>query len=222
MERESIFIGDQQYCKSFENLFNKKACIISNRAEENKTFIGYQRHLNTHNNPHSIGLGEIKSDLSKAEALLRRAEGIFFNLDSIRRQESFVSESSVTGLNLHEACSLIRSAGMAMNNKLMLFNYGSEQLNKDRSEVISLLIWYYLEGLISQNIEKIEHNNNKLYMVSNPYFDKPVKFIQGNITGRWWYQHPETLYYVPCTEDDYLEMSKGRITNDFLLDVHVD
>ena len=55
-------------------------------------------------------------------------------------------------------------------------------------------------------------------MVHSPYFDAPIKFIQGNITGRWWYQNPETLYYVPCTEDDYHEISKGRIPDDFLFE----
>lgn len=218
LDHGSIFIGDKTTCYGFKNLFKKQVCIVSNFTDyEHALCLGYQRHLGINVNPQSLSLGEIRYNMTKAEAIMRRSSAIIFDLSAIRKQESFIDESFVTGLDIFESCALLKSAGMAKNKKLMVFNFGEELLNNNSAEIVSLLIWYYLEGAMDQNMEKIEHNNNKLYMVHNPYFEKPLKFIQGNITGRWWYQNPETLYYVACTEEDYLEISKGRIPDEFLV-----
>ncbi len=214
---ESIFIGYNNYSQSFEKIFESNTCKISKHAKDNSLHVAYQRHFSHHKNPRSISLGELKEKLHHVDPMLRAVDGIFYYLDAIRRQESMTKDSFVSGLSIDEACKIARFAGMSQSNKLIYFNLGSQRINQDNSEVVAMLIWYYLEGSINRNIESLDHKNNHTYMVSNPFFQKPVKFVKTNITGRWWYQHPEDKYFVPCTEEDYISISEGSIPDNFLI-----
>ena len=216
-EDETLFIGHDNYCRSFEKVFDNNTCKISKSARDNNLHIGFQRHFSNHANPRSISLGELTSKLNYVDPMLRNIDGIFFFLDAIRKQESYISESFVSGMNIEQACRIARFAGMSQSNKLMYFNIGEKALNPDSSETTALLIWYYLEGAANRHIESLEHKNNHTYMVNHPYFEEPIKFIRTNITGRWWFQHPDNQYFVPCTEEDYKTVSEGRIPDNFLL-----
>lgn len=218
IDDECIFIGYQNYASSFEKVFKSNSCKISKSANDKSLHIAYQRHFGDHANPKSISLGELNEKIYHVDPLLRSVDGIFFYLDAIRRDESHVSDSFVSGIKIEQACQISRFAGMSLTNKMIYFNLGSNKIDKDNSEVVSLLLWYYLEGASNRNIETIDHKNNHTYMVNNPLFEQPVKFVRTNITGRWWYQHPENKYFVPCTEEDYISISEGKIPDSFLLE----
>ncbi|MBT8188815.1 MAG: hypothetical protein HKN67_04695 [Saprospiraceae bacterium] len=214
---ETIFVGKSAYCNSFEKIFGSNTCKISRKARDKNIHIAYQRHFGYHGNPRSLSLGDIRKRMNYVDPLLRNVDGIFFFLDAIRKQDSNVENAFVSGMNIDEACIVARYAGMSQSNKLIYFNIGEGSITDESSQVTALLIWYYLEGSGNKNIEAIEHKNNHTYMVNNPYFENPVKFIKTNITGRWWYQHPEDNFFIPCTEDDYIAISEGRIPDNFVL-----
>ena len=216
-EDETIFIGHKAYCSSFENVFGPNSCKITKTSRDKNIHAAFQRHFNENTNPRSLSLGEIRTNIQHVDPLLRAADGIFYYLDAIQKRESSIKESFVSGLNIDEACQIARFAGMSLTNKLIYFNIGEDHLTESSAEILSLLIWYYLEGSINKNIERIDHVNNYTFMVNNPYFDLPIKFVKTNITGRWWYQHPEDKYYVPCTEEDYIAASEGSIPDSFTL-----
>jgi len=207
--KPTFFIGNDAHFQSLVKMSGPKT-IVSCVGNKDIETIGYQRHLSENCHSQSISLGELNQGIDKAESILRKAEIVLFDINAIKRQESFSSRSKVTGLTILESCTLARAIGMSPKNKVFFINVGNEDFNDQSQEVIALLLWYYLEGLTFNNLET-EDTDSTTYLVENKHFDEPVKFSKGKITGRWSFVHPIDLKSYPCTEAEYHEFSKGAL-----------
>lgn len=209
LDKPTFFIGDQCHFDALLKIPTEKI-LISNRIYDGYSNIGYQRHLSEIPLKPSVSLGALNDQMDLAESLLRKADTIMFDLKAIRRNESGIQESGICGLSTIEACNLSRSAGLSKNQRLFFINTIGHQINNDQEEIISTILWYYLEGVLFRDIEN-EHKNSSIYFVENDLFDEPIKFIKGKSTGRWSFVHPYDGKVYPCTNQDYIEMSKGHV-----------
>lgn len=220
IDGDTIIVGKDREMLGYSKVNNVKTITISSRASDNSKYLGFQRHFSTHNNPGSISLGEIKSDISQAETEFRSSSAVFFKIDAIQRSDSHSDHSPTAGLDIYESCSLMRLAGMSKALGLMYINIGDNNLLPKTSNVISIMMWYFLEGRTNQEIETMQQKENKVFLVSTNFFEEPIKFVVGHRTGRWWYQHPESKEYIPCADKDYHAISQGHLP-DALMSVEV-
>ncbi len=207
----SIIVGQDIEIKGFMKIPVVKTLNMSNTARNNSLYLGYQRHMARHNNPYSVSLGEMKEDLSESETMVRSAECLHFCLDVMKKEDSGNCNSHSVGLDIYTCCSLFRLAGMSKALKLFCINTNNDQINEKSADAITLMIWYFLEGLINKNIETMKQKENDIFLVSSELYDEPIKFVVGHKTGRWWYQHPSTKEYVPCSDKDYKAISVGNL-----------
>ncbi len=215
-----VFFGSQIQQESFLKIFKDKCAFIENSCDNKTKTIAYQRHLTDKVHHHSVSLGEYKTDFSKAESTLRSTQALFFNVNAIRRQDSFHKDSKLTGLDIYESCQLLRFYAMSASQNFLFINISHHSLSEETWECIATNFWYYLEGKNQIEIDNVEDKENKVYLVESTFFNKPLSFIQAQQTKRWWFIHPETKESIPCSEGDYLAIREGTIPN-ILLDLCV-
>jgi hypothetical protein len=209
-ETPLVFFGDEEQMRGFTKMFGQKAAIISNTCKKNFRTIAYQRHLCDQLHLGSVSLGEFKQDFGRAESTLRNAHGIMFEMNAIRKQDSYFRQSAITGLDIYEACNILRYCGLSTEHFFLFFNlFDDDNLLGENWECLALLFWYYLEGKNQAELDNIDHEENNVYMVENNFFAEPVSFIQTCQTKRWWFIHPETKEKVPCSEQDYNAFREG-------------
>ena len=208
---KSLIVGEDKYIKGYLKVPNVKTLNVSSKARTNETHLGYQRHFNKHNNPNSVSLGELRADNSHAETAMRSAKVIHFHIDALRSEDSQSPHSHTTGMDIYESCHLMRLAGLSKALDLMCINTESDTISDKTGEAIALLIWYFLEGQINKEIETMKQKENDIFLVSSDLFEEPIKFVVGHKTGRWWYQHPSTKEYLPCSDKDYTAISMGNL-----------
>jgi len=211
-----FIISGTEDMNRFQKVFGENGIHISKLANPDEVNLAYQRHFGTESNMKSLGLGELKADLSIAETSIRNAEAVFLDLSAIQKQDSFFEKSSILGLNIFESCQLLKTAALSDKNKLVFINTEDLDLNSNTEELISLLFWYYLEGYKNRKIEDLENPDHLVYLVDSEFYDQPIKFIKGNITGRWWFVHPEIHEPIACHLKDYEQLKAGKIPDIFM------
>ena len=105
----------------------------------------------------------------------------------------------------------MRLAGLSPRLSLICINVVDNDINKASADAVALLSWYFLEGQINKEIETMKQKENDIFLVSSEQFQEPIKFVVGHKTGRWWYQHPSTKEYVPCSDKDYQAIAIGSL-----------
>ncbi len=207
----TMIIGEDKYINRFMKVSKVKTLIMTNRAQNNELHLGFQRHLASHSNPYSLSLGEVRKDLAHAETLVRTANNIEFNMGVMRQEDSGCPSSHTAGLDIYDSCKLIRLAGLSKQLQFLGINTGTDQISEKSADAISLLVWYFIEGQINKEIETMKQKENDIFLVSSEQFQEPIKFVVGHKTGRWWYQHPSTKEYVPCSDKDYQAIAIGSL-----------
>ncbi|MBT8230984.1 MAG: hypothetical protein HKO66_14165 [Saprospiraceae bacterium] len=208
IESSVIYIGGNEEEEKYLSVFNESANLIANRCQGKYKTIGFQRHLTNEIHPLSISLSELRKDFSLAESSLRAAKAIFFNKSSVRVQESNSSYSRITGLDIYECCQLLRYCGLSTEHDFLFINGEEKQNNNDIWDMITTVVWYYLEGRTFKTIDDSTDNINT-YLVESPLFKDAITFYKSEKTNRWWFLSPENGKKVPCSENDYLNLSKG-------------
>lgn len=207
----TLLISQDMHFKRFMKLNSGNCLVVSSRSLGEQLHIGFQRHLKSHKNPYSISLGELRAHNGHAQTLVRTAKNIFFHIDAIRQQESGSDHSHTTGMDIYEACSLMRISGISSTPGLIAFNVVDSKINSKTADTAAMLVWYFLEGRINNEIETMEQKENDIYLVTSEMWEEPIKFVVGHKTGRWWYQHPMTKEYMPCSKDDYRCIAQGKL-----------
>lgn len=207
----NLIIGQDNHIVKHLEAPNVKLLHISSHSRGPSTHLAYQRHFTSEISANSISIGEMRDDLSDSETLMRTAERIHFHLDAIRYEDSRCEESPVAGLDIYRACRLMRLAGLSTRLHFLAINIGKGALSERTADTISTMLWYYLEGQINKEIETMKQKENDIFLVSSKLFEEPIKFVVGHTTGRWWYQHPNTKEYLPCSDKDYKAISMGNL-----------
>ncbi len=207
----TILISEDNHFKRLIELNSENCLIFSSKSLGEQLHIGFQRHFKSHTNPYSVSLGELRQNNSSAHTLTRSAKNIFFHIDAIRAQESGSEHSHSTGMDIYEACQMLRLSGISSTPGIVCFNMVDNTISKKASDTVAMLVWYFLEGRINNELETMEQKENDIYLVTSEMWDEPIKFVVGHRTGRWWYQHPVTKEYMPCSQEDYKCISQGKL-----------
>lgn len=196
----------------------------------NYSTIGYQSYFNP---PDEIllmdklyfdayRLGEVVSDITLVEPILRNADLVSIDVATIKSAElSYKINSSPNGFDSREICAIARYSGIS--NKVTSFgiyelsDYGDV---KSASMLVAQVMWYFVEG-VNFRVEDEDFVNDNLYTTYKVPVDQDVLvFKRSNKTGRWWIELPfisnidnklrsQTL--LPCTYGEYLGATNQEI-----------
>ena len=166
-------------------------------------------------------LGEVKNNINIVEPVMRDANIVSIDLNCLRASEvSLKQRYSPNGFDGQEICAIARYAGIS--NKVSsfgIFEYKPSIDDEITSMLIAQSIWYFIEGVNCRvkDDDFLEDAYIKYIVMAD---DEELIFYKSNKTGRWWIEIPflsnvnnklkkHTL--LPCTHDDYLEASQGKI-----------
>lgn len=171
---------------------------------------------------HSLRLGEVRSDMSKVEPILRDAGFVSLDLNSVRQSDApGTTHPSPNGFTGEEICRISRYAGLSQTlNCFGVFNYLPLSDRDDQTAALAAQsLWYFMEG-ISQR--KDEHPLSapdafKKFIVSHDDMDHDMIFYKSLETNRWWFEVPvirqsRTRHvFVSCSMEDYQQACNQEI-----------
>ncbi|MBE0639124.1 MAG: formimidoylglutamase [Bacteroidales bacterium] len=170
-------------------------------------------------------LGEIRSDLTEAEPMIRNADLLTFDISAVRQSDAPANvKASPNGFYGEEACQLMRYTGLA--ERLSCIGFFEMNPLYDRhgqtAQLIAQMIWYFLEGYsMRKNDYPAEGASSFVkYIVTMPGHENDLVFFKSKVSDRWWMQLPvskdkETSLsrhvMAPCSYKDYLQAGKYEI-----------
>ncbi len=164
-------------------------------------------------------LGEISSDITLAEPVLRNAHLVSIDARSIRAAEIGGSRHySPNGFDGKEICAIARYAGMGDN--ISAFGIFESENHVQSFQLIAQIIWYFIEGY-NYRIDEFPSSKSKDFnKFIVPTDTEELVFFKSMLSGRWWVEVPSILTshtktntsaLLPCTEKDYLEACDQKI-----------
>lgn len=167
-------------------------------------------------------LGEIASNLSLAEPVLRDANIVSVDLKAIRAAEFEGKQRySPNGFNGRDICAITRYAGIS--NKVSSFGiYEYRMANKGEANdmLIAQMIWYFIEGFNSRVNDDDFQNETAFQKYRVLVEQDELIFYKSLKTNRWWIEIPflpdvsnklkkHTL--LPCSYEDYQRAMQNEI-----------
>ncbi|WP_276165288.1 formimidoylglutamase [Zobellia alginiliquefaciens] len=164
-------------------------------------------------------LGELGSDISLAEPVLRNAHMISMDARAVRASEIGLSDDfSPNGFTGREICAIARYSGIS--DKVSIFGIYEMENTNQSCQLMAQIIWYFIEGFnFRRNESPFESGENfTKYIV--PTDTEELTFHKSHLTDRWWVEVPSILTphtksnssaLLPCTKKDYLEACDQNI-----------
>ena len=124
------------------------------------------------------------------EPLFRNTDFLSFDMSSVR-SSSFISNvySTPNGFDGEEVCRIARYAGISDKiSSFGIFEYNQhlDKLNQG-SQLISQMIWYFIEGVKSRKNELNPNTDNCVkYTVAFEDQQTEIEFYKSQTSGRWW------------------------------------
>lgn len=165
-----------------------------------------------------LRLGDLLSDLTKAEPYFRHADMLSVDMSAVHSADApGVNHPSPAGFTVEQFCQLARYAGVAYHLESVSIHEinPAKDINDQTSHLAALFIWYFIEGFYNRIHDKPDaaRDNVKTYRVqlsgSNP---KEIIFLKHERTNRWWMEVPypkknpkasDRFELVPCHPTDY-------------------
>lgn len=167
-------------------------------------------------------LGQVRYDLTSSEPILRDANVLSFDVNSIRYQDApGQAFASPNGFYAEEACQLARYAGAS--DELNIAGFFNLIPEKDASgcsaKLMAHVIWHFIDGFTVRKPENPLDDSDDFnqFIVDMSDLNMTIMFFQSRISGRWWmeisdFEHKKKgMYVIPCDEDDYKNASHGEI-----------
>ncbi len=170
----------------------------------------------------SYRLGKVSNDITVVEPVLRDANIVTIDLNSVKGSEVSLNQKySPNGLDGKEICAIARYAGIS--NKVTSFGIYEYKPSKDdemTSMLISQMLWYFIEG-VNYRVKDDDFTDDRNYQKYITLVDsEELVFYKSNKTGRWWIEIPflneinnklkrHTL--LPCMHQDYLDACENIV-----------
>ena len=217
---DSKFDFGKQEDRFSTNSYMSKIIVDEPNNLFNYCNIGYQTYFNSQEEIDLIEklyfdcyrLGEITNNIALAEPVLRDADLVNIDLNSVKSSDSGNFTNFIpNGFNGKEICSLARYAGIS--DKVSCFSVFNHNNSRQESVLIAQIIWYFIEGF---NFRSNEYPFGVKELYSKyivPLEEQELVFYKSNKTERWWIEIPffstthnkmkkNTL--LPCSHDEYL------------------
>lgn len=164
-------------------------------------------------------LGEIASDVSLAEPVLRNAHLVSLDCRAIKASEiGGTSNFSPNGFNGREICAIARYAGIS--DKVTAFGVFEMENSQQSAQLIAQIIWYFMEGFNFRIKEYPSAKDANFTKFIVPTETEELVFYKSQLTQRWWVEVPSLITphtksdspaLLPCTEQDYLDACDQNI-----------
>ncbi|MDA9874758.1 MAG: formimidoylglutamase [Flavobacteriaceae bacterium] len=196
----------------------------------NYTALGFQTYFNSQEEIdlmeklyfESYRLGAITKSISMVEPVLRDADIVTLDLNSVKSSEvSLKQKYSPNGFNGREICAISRYAGIS--NKVTsfgIYEYNPSQDDEATAMLVAQVIWYFIEG-VNCRIKDDDFSDSSSYQKFTVLVDsEELVFFKSKKTGRWWIEIPFLEYsdtkskqhpLLACTHEDYVSATKGVI-----------
>ena len=196
----------------------------------NYTALGYQSYFNSQEEIdlmeklyfESYRLGEITEAINKAEPVLRDADIVTLDLNSVKSSEvSLKQKYSPNGFDGREICAISRYAGIS--NKVSsfgIFEYNPSQNDEATTLLVAQVMWYFIEG-VNCRVKDDDFSDSSSYLKFTVLVEsEELVFFKSKKTGRWWIEIPFLEYsdtkskhhpLLACTHEDYVSATKGII-----------
>lgn len=166
-----------------------------------------------------LRLGELKTDISEAEPLLRSSDMVTFDFNSINPSDLMYGNPEIPfGLSPQEACQLSWYSGLGEQvSSFGLYNYEVEHDEKGLGAgLLATMVWYFIEGLKlrDRNID-FKSSQYVKYVVPITDMDGSITFYKNNISGKWWILIGADNI-IPCSYNDYEKANRGDIPDRWL------
>lgn len=158
-------------------------------------------------------LGEVTSDITLAEPLLRNANIISIDARAIKAAElGYSSSFSPNGFDGREICAIARYAGIS--DEVAVFGIYESENHPQSFQLMAQIIWYFMEGFNYRVKESPSSTNDDFSKFIVPSDTEELVFYKSHLTERWWVEVPSILTshtksqsqaLLPCTEQDYLD-----------------
>lgn len=158
-------------------------------------------------------LGEVTSDITLAEPLLRNANIISIDARAIKAAElGYSSSFSPNGFDGREICAIARYAGIS--DEVSVFGIYESENHPQSFQLMAQIIWYFMEGFNYRVKETPSSTNDDFSKFIVPSDTEELVFYKSHLTERWWIEVPSILTshtksqsqaLLPCTEQDYLD-----------------
>lgn len=164
-------------------------------------------------------LGDLISDITLAEPVLRNAHMVSLDARSIRAGEMGYSKNfSPNGFTGREICAISRYAGLSDN--VRVFGVYEMENSNQSCQLMAHTIWYFIEGFNFRVKESPYVNPDAFTKYTVPTENEQLIFYKSHFTERWWVEvptifnldtKPESSSLLPCTEKDYLDACDQNI-----------
>ncbi len=189
--------------------------------------IGYQSYFNAQEEIdlmerlffEAYRLGEITSDITLVEPVMRNANIVSIDARAIRASEVGLSPNfSPNGFNGREICAISRYAGISDN--VGIFGIFESENTMQSMQLVAQIIWYFMEGYNYRRKESPSALNKDFTKFNVPTDTEQLVFFKSHLTERWWVEVPSILTLhtksqspalLPCTEQDYYDACDQNI-----------
>lgn len=183
--------------------------------------VGYQSYFNAQEEMDlmerlffdSYRLGDIASNITLAEPVLRNANLVSMDLRAVRAGEVGLPASfSPNGFTGREICAIARYAGIS--DKVNAFGIFEMENNPHSCQLVAQILWYFMEGYNYRVAEAPNSGNEDFTKFIVPTENEQLVYYKSHITERWWvevpsvfspHNNPQAPALLPCTEQDYLD-----------------
>lgn len=173
----------------------------------------------------SVRLGQIRSNITEVEPILRNADMIAFSASAIA--QAFLPanrHASPNGLNGEDACQIARYAGIS--DKLTSIGFydlnGSIQDQGMSSHLFAQMIWYFIEGFYNRkgDFPKATKKDYTKYTVALNEGEQEITFYKSSKSDRWWMDVPynqklrskyQRHMMLPCDYKEYLQACNNEM-----------
>ena len=196
----------------------------------NYTAIGFQTYFNSQEEIdlmeklyfESYRLGDVSQSISLVEPVLRDADIVTLDLNSVKSSEvSLKQKHSPNGFNGREICAISRYAGIS--NKVSsfgIYEYNPSQDDEATAMLVAQILWYFIEGVNCRVNDDDFNDQSNFQKFTVLVGDEELVFYKSKKTGRWWIEIPFLEYsntksrqhpLLSCMYDDYESATKGVI-----------
>ena len=169
-------------------------------------------------------LGEIRDNIEEAEPIIRQADMVSFDISAVRGSEApGNAHAGPNGLMAHEACQLVRYAGMSDKlSSIGFYNYNPALDPRGfTAQLVAQLVWFVLEGF-GMRVDDFPAKHNADFMRFIAFSregEHEIVFYKSRKSGRWWMEVPaparvgvpERIHIVPCNFADYQTATKEEL-----------
>ncbi len=196
----------------------------------NYATVGYQTYFNSQEEIdlmdnlyfESYRLGDVSNDITIVEPVLRDANIVSIDLNSVKGSEvSSKQKYSPNGLDGKEICAIARYAGIS--NKVSsfgIYEYKPSKSDELTSMLVAQILWYFIEG-VNFRVKDDDFSDDRNYQKYITLVEsQELVFYKSNKTGRWWIEIPflaevnnklkrHTL--LPCMHQDYIDACNNKV-----------